>query len=183
MELSNFIGKLNGINSWIEGNKNKDEGRDPNLFQMVECLVDYGTIAFENPGLDMGEAKAAIEKMFELRKDHPAFKDELISEYYGFIKEVALAGKYVVPVDEEDAAIKKFILTTAAGVYFYIWQTKQREPNYQYDNVGEFRQLKDSFALYDISAIPQFSEIIGNMIDGIDKNYKYSENKQTGKQI
>lgn len=183
MGLNEYINTVNGINTWIEEHKDKDDGRDPNLYQMVDCLVDYGRMAFENPGLDMSEAKAAIEKMFELRESHPAFEDELIKGYTDFIKEVVFDRKYIVPVKEEDAAIKKFILTKAAGVYFYIWQTKQNDKNYKYDGVGEFKGLKDSIELYKATCIPQFGVLLDGMVAGIDENYIYSENKENSKHM
>lgn len=191
MGTQDITNRFNGINSWIENNMNTD----PNLYEMVDCLVDYGTLAATNSANDMNEAKNALGRMFWLRGSHPAFKDQLISSYISGIMTVTTSGKYSIPSDSAIERIKREVLTKTAGIYFYIWQTKQREPEYQYDNVVEFKGLKDAYEVYKgyagVEEIddannysgPQFGQIIENMIAGIDANYKYRDANNINKQI
>ncbi len=85
--------------------------------------------------------------------------------------------------------MKKEVLCKTAGVYFYIWQVKRNELDYQYDNKEEFEKLTTDYNIYKgTSGVqerktradnsyyegPQFGEVVEDMLTSINKDYKYN---------
>ena len=93
----------------------------------------------------------------------------------------AKIAEYYVPEDKEIERIKKEILCKTASIYFYIWQVKQTNPDYQYDNEAEWNNLLQAYEIYKDSVKyvgPQFGKEIENMFAVIEKNYKYSDTEE-----
>ena len=58
---------------------------------------------------------------------------------------------------------------------FYIWQAQKGNPNYQYDNQGEYETIKDMISLYEATEIPcQYKEQISNLFAKIERTSKFS---------
>ena len=75
--------------------------------------------------------------------------------------------------------IKKEVLCKTAGIYFYIWQVKQTNPDYKYDNEAEWNNLLQAYEIYKDAAKyvgPQFGRELEKMHAVINENYKYSDN-------
>ncbi len=208
-----LINRFRGINGWIENNKDTD----PNFFEMTDCLTEYASLASEyydcceksgyitdTYGDDelgaskryellsefntLNEVRDEVYKMFTLRNDSDFFEDREAKEFSDNLMIQATIGSYNNPEDDRIAEIKKFVLKKVAGVYFYIWQVKQSNPNYQYDNVSEWKELQEAYREYkeavgkeetkgDYSG-PQYGKEIENMFTVIEKNYKFSERKE-----
>ena len=208
-----LINHFKDVNGWIECNM----GTDPNFFEMIECLTEYASLASEyydcceksgyitdtygddelgaskrNELLSefdsLNEVRDEVYKMFTLRNDSAFFEDREAKEFSDNLMIQATIGSYNNPEDDRIAEIKKFVLKKVAGVYFYIWQVKQSNPNYQYDNVSEWKELQETYREYkeavgkeetkgDYSG-PQFGKEIENMFAVIEKNYKFSETKE-----
>ena len=208
-----LINHFKGINGWIECNM----GTDPNFHEMTECLTEYASLASEyydcceksgyitdTYGDDelgaskryellsefntLNEVRDEVYKMFTLRNDSVFFEDREAKEFSDNLMIQATIGSYNNPEDDRIAEIKKFVLKKVAGVYFYIWQVKQSNPNYQYDNVSEWKELQEAYLEYkeavgkeetkgDYSG-PQYGKEIENMFAVIEKNYKFSETKE-----
>lgn len=207
-----------GINNWIENNKDTD----PNFYEMIDTLVEYGSLTAEYKNYykengyptihdSNGERKAEsydmptlstnlkkvqdeVYKMFRLRSKNSFFKDEVAKEFTSDLTVESTIGNYIIPEDKEIAEKKKQILRKVAGVYFYIWQVKQTNPNYQYDNVAEWEELQRNYKEYKeavgneieksyegkiLYSGPQFGGNIEKMFATIEKNYKYSEIKES----
>ena len=205
------------INNWIENNKDTD----PNFYEMIDTLVEYGSLTAEYNNYykengyptihdSNGERKAEsydmptlstnlkkvqdeVYKMFRLRSKNSFFKDEVAKEFTSDLTVESTIGNYIIPENKEIAEKKKQILRKVAGVYFYIWQVKQTNPNYQYDNVAEWEELQRNYTEYKeavgneieksyegkiLYSGPQFGEDIERMFDVIEKNYKFSETKE-----
>ena len=209
---SELANRFRGINGWIEANLNTD----PNFHEMTECLVEYASLAaefydfYEKSGYirsvfgkdelgaskkyemlsfsnELKDAREEVYKMFNLRSNSPFFKDKEAKEFVSNIVFDSTIGDYKNPEDARIAEIKKFVLKKVAGVYFYIWQVKQTNPDYQYDNVSEWEELQEAYREYkdavgkeetkgDYSG-PQYGKEIENMFAVIEKNYKFSETK------
>ena len=204
--------RFRGINNWIENNKDTD----PNFYEMIDSLVEYGSLtaeynkyyeefgyptihdsngdrkaeSYDMPVLseNLKKVQDEVYKMFSLRGEHAFFKDEVASKFASDLVVASTIGRYNIPEDSRIADIKKFVLKKVAGVYFYIWQVKQTNPSYQYDNVSEWEELQDAYREYkeavgkeetkgDYSG-PQYGKEIENMFAVIEKNYKFSETKE-----
>ena len=195
--------RFRGINSWIEANINTD----PNFYEMVECMVEYGKLVKQYdkyyqkagyPTFDNGseeveathyhlalvspklkEAQSELSKMWDLRRKSPFFEDETVREFTNELSLRAKIAEYYVPEDKEIERIKKEVLCKTAGIYFYIWQVKQTNPDYQYDNEAEWNNLLQAYEIYKDAAKyvgPQFGKELEKMHAVINENYKYSDN-------
>lgn len=113
---------------------------------------------------------------------HPFIQQKEPYEMYSALRMRQLAGTYTLGKTEEDRRIKREVICKSMSVPFYIWQVHRTEPDYQYDNEGEFNGMKDMFALYEASEEPcQFKTQITNLFNKIDANYKYKITKQDEK--
>lgn len=215
LKLQAYIMKRNfkEINAWIEQNMNTT----PNFRQMIDSIIEYGKLVsktdeyFRKTGYPMidekgrkathyeipvavpevKDAQQQLHTMMRLRGKHEFFRDEVAKNFIQELTYSAETADYDEPLDQAVAAAKKDAMCIAAGVYFYIWDTKQREPWYKYDNVSEWNDLNNKYALYKESVGiqeevryddhiyqgPQFGEVLEAMINGIDKNYAFSEAK------
>lgn len=225
-ELNNkadsLTARLKGINNWIEEN----EKTDPNFYEMVDCMVEYGTLAsqydlyFQHVGYPtiikdeeeteathydlttiaskLREAQMEEAKMWSLRNSSPFFNDDVVRDFVTELSMRSQIAEYNIPKDKEIEALKKQILAKTAGIYFYIWQTKQNEPEYQYDNVEEWKGLQDAYNIYkDAVGVefmyrgvnyeeyegPQFGMQLEKMFKEIEKNYKFSEEKESNLRV
>lgn len=209
--------RYKGINDWIKANSDTD----PNFYEMTDCLVEYGRLTaqwdkfFEENGYPVmkfedgkegkathyhipdivPEVKAArnqLNEMWYARRDHAFFKDETARDFWTELMYRAHIAEYREPENRAVAVSKKNALCKAAGVYLYIWQEKQKNPNFQYDNMSEWEQLKDMYALYSESvgiqedhidgdesySGPQFGRVLEQMMAEIEKNYAFREEKE-----
>lgn len=205
--------RYKGINGWIEQNMNTA----PNFREMIDCIIEYGSLVsryddyFRESGYPIIEkkdreathyeipvvvpevkgAQEQLHTMMRLRGKHEFFRDEAAKNFIQELTYKAETASYHVPEDQTVAAAKKDAMCLAAGVYFYIWDTQQREPWYKYDNVSEWNDLNNKYTLYKESVGiqeevryddhiyqgPQFGEGLEAMIDGIGKNSVFSEEK------
>jgi len=207
--------RYKGINAWIKSNPNTN----PNFCEMMDCVVEYGKLTdayigyFEENGYpenDLGKdvswnlhtiipelasCKEALGEMINLRSGSEFFKDELGKEFFERVSYYAAFGEYDDPKDESVSNMKKDVLCKLASVYFYIWETTQREPWYLYDNVNEWNEINDKYEMYK-NAVgvqerklgnddeieyegPQFGYIIEKVMVNIEKRYKYSTVNET----
>ena len=208
--------RFRGINNWIENNINTD----PNFYEMTDCMVEYGKLAklYDNyykengyPKIDTGtekidashyelvlvtpklkEAQQELSKMWKLRGNSLFFKDEVAKKFISELSMRTQIAEYIIPEDKEIDKLKKEILCKTAGIYFYIWQVKQTNPDYQYDNVEEWNHLLQAYEIYKDTVGteigietegyegPQFGRELEKMHEVINNNYKYSnvEEKQ-----
>ena len=208
--------RFKGINSWIEANKDTD----PNFYEMIDCMVEYGKLAklydkyYQKNGYPtyedgseekeathyhltlvspkLKEAQSELSKMWDLRGKHPFFEDKIVSEFTSELSMRTQIAEYTIPEDKEIERLKKETLCKTAGIYFYIWQVKQTNPDYQYDNADEWNNLLQAYEIYkDTVGIevgysnssgtekyegPQFGRELEKMHEVINKNYKYSDN-------
>ncbi len=201
--------RYKGINGWIKNNINTA----PNFREMVDCIIEYGKLlarcdkCFEENGYpfleergraathyeipavmpEVGRAQKELHEMLKLRGGHEFFKDEVAKNFMQELTYRAEIAGYNIPGNRIVDAAKKDALCIAAGVYFYIWETKQREPWYQYDNVNEWNDLNEKYALYKeavgvqetvdrdghIYQGPQFGEVLETMLVAIERNYAF----------
>lgn len=211
IDLANCFKK---INNWIENNKDTD----PNFYEMVDCMVEYGKLTKQYdkyyqkagyPTFDNGseeveathyhlalvspklkEAQSELAKMWSLRENSPFFSDETVREFTSELSMRTHIAEYNVPEDKKIERLKKEILCKTAGIYLYIWQVKQTNPDYQYDNEEEWNNLLQAYEIYkDTVGIevgyssdtekyegPQFGRELEKMHAVINENYKYSDN-------
>ena len=146
-----LLGRLQGINGWIEGNKNHIG--NANMYEIMACMLARNNIRL----LEGGNAflDAEIEKMISLRKDS-------IEEFQRDVPACsklfdAVRGGLTVDSREEMEFICK-----AESIPFFINNTRVRGfdgditmsideqlsrtmPGYKHDNVGEVRFLANSY--------------------------------------
>lgn len=196
---------VDGINDWI----NKHPGTDPNAYEIMDCNVQFAEILAELRAYYVKEGRIdpealnavsymcafhpeieecyyVLETMDELRDTdkHPFFTTPEASEMYYSVKCCQDFALYVLPQDDAMRKIKREVLCKAMSVPFYIWQVHRTEPNYQYDNQSEFEGMKEAFALYEASEEPcQFAKQVASLHDKIEKDYKYSTQKDEDKKL
>ena len=203
----NLKNSYKNINNYIQDNMNTV----PNFREMVDSVIEYGKLIsqfasyynrngypiIEDEGReasnyeiavvnqDVRDVQEGIYQMMQLRGNHQFFSDPTARAFMNELANASAVGGYYISEDSQVDNLKKEILCQVAAIYFYIWDTKQREPNYVYDNVSEWDALNEKYALYkelvgvqerrandDYSVYegPQFGRIIEDMLDGIKKN-------------
>lgn len=203
----NLKNSYKNINNYIQDNMNTV----PNFREMVDSVIEYGKLIsqfasyynrngypiIEDEGReasnyeiavvnqDVRDVQEGIYQMMQLRGNHQFFSDPTARAFMNELANASAVGGYYISEDSQVDNLKKEILCQVAAIYFYIWYTKQREPNYVYDNVSEWDALNEKYALYkelvgvqerrandDYSVYegPQFGRIIEDMLDGIKKN-------------
>ena len=216
-KLRNLSKRIEGINTWI---KNNPQVTDPNVYEMMDCNVQYAEsvaelVAYYNefgwpeineetgdmmlnknwprtakvadlPHLhpDLANCFLGLCTMETLREFpiHPFIQEKEPYEMYAAVRMRQLAGTYQLPATDEDRRIKRELICKSMSVPFYIWQLHRTEPDYQYDNEGEFNSMKDMFALYEASEEPcQFKNHIADLFNKINRDYKYKTTKQEEK--
>jgi hypothetical protein len=176
---------------------------------MVDCMVEYGKLTklydkyyqkagyptFNNGSEEveathyhlvlvspkLKEAQSELSKMWNLRRKSPFFEDETVRKFTNELSMRAKIAEYYVPEDKEIERIKKEILCKTASIYFYIWQVKQTNPDYQYDNEAEWNNLLQAYEIYKDAVKyvgPQFGRELEKMHKEINKSYKYSNTEE-----
>lgn len=185
--------KFEGINNWIKNNPSTY----PSFSEMIRCIAEFGNlntmfadtykkqkidVTVQNETeehvipltfLEMKNVRNNLEEMINLRADSDLFKDLTAREFMLQLLDAAGKADYD-SLDDQHRGFKEEFLSRVAGVYYYIWETKQRNPDYVYDNMGELQALKDSFQQYRDyglkDGVLQFDEITANMLDNIESN-------------
>lgn len=118
-----------------------------------------------------------LKRMIELRKDHELFRDGAVDLFLDPIYSSALCADFTIE-NKNVSELRTKVLAKCSKIYSHIYQEKQKNNDYKYKDQEEFEQLKKDFQNYiSISKHQQFVPDIDNMIDKIDRNYLYSENK------
>ena len=113
---------------------------------------------------------------------HPFIQIPECYDMYAVLRMRQLSGTYALGKTEEDRRIKRELICKSMSVPFYIWQVQRTEPDYQYDNEGEFNGMKGMLALYEANEEPcQFKIQLTNLFNKIEEKYKYKESKQAEK--
>lgn len=203
--IKSLSDRISGINTWIKNNPqvtepNVYEIMDCNV-QFAEIVAQltayYNEFGWPETTSELDEvskgAKVAdlpyihptlggcylgLYQMEKLREFpiHPFIQTEEANEIYAAVRMRQLSGTYALGTTEEDRRIKRELICKSMSVAYYIWQVKQTEPDYQYDNETEFNGMKEMFTLYQESETPcQFKEQISKMFSKIETDYKYRE--------
>lgn len=186
-----LIARVAGINQWISENPKTD----PNMYEMTECLMEFGNICAlykklifdeelakgnkisEYDIIKMGSLprlETQIRKMMKLRGLIPLNRNEEVnsefslkdanhgfeiidSEYFSqnkdaadFLKDIhylAITGGFTGEdtLGKENFEEKKYIFSKIAAIHLYVWQESKKDLNFSYENVGEYRQVRDGF--------------------------------------
>ncbi len=150
----------------------------PNLDETNGLMATVNYLAALHPSID--NCYFELGTMDDLRAiaTHPFFSKPVVNDMYSSIKASQDFATYVIPTDEGLRRIKRELLCKSISVPFYIWQVQQNEPNYKFDNVTEYVALNEMKSLYEESETPpQFGDAVTNMLQEIEKNYKYSAPK------
>ncbi len=190
--------RMKGINQWIRENINTD----PNAYEITDCNVQYAEILSmlrscyeqgewkelseeqqESLKQKIQECSMELEMMESLRLPHSFFMSEEPQVLYQALKKSQEEMNYDIPTDPAIAEAKRELLCKSMSVPFYIWQVQRTEPNYQYDNVSEYSTMQLMLDLYQsesalVCGKIQFKEQIEGLFERIEKNYKYSSEKQ-----
>lgn len=201
---------VSGIIDWIKSNPNTD----PNIYEIMDCNIEYAEILaalkayYEQTGypiiIDKGEQRKAtiqdlpklhsvlgncffaLAELDDLRdiEHHPFCNEKEAHSMYCAIKTSQLELNYILATDPGLRKIKKEILCKSMSVAFYIWQTKRTEPNYQYDNMTEFEEMKEAYALYESTESPcQFASQIQALCAKINVDYKFNTSKNLDNKV
>lgn len=169
---------------------------DPNIMAYDEVEVKATHYDIINFDPNIRACDMAMKEMLRLRRvwwtdEKGGFASE--QDVHDFLMEFhyrAAIGEYHVPENPMLAQMKKEILCKSMSIPFYIWQEQRTNPDYRYDNEGEFTTLKKNYGIYQtavgiqFSTIdldgnrydgPQFGQGIEALIDRVEKNYKYSD--------
>lgn len=194
--IDNLGNRVKGINTWIKENP---QITDPNVYEIMDCNIQFAEYTSKlnqccNQATDKDQVAKTLEsarliveycnnqlgEMEQLRnvENHPFFQSPAANHLYTSLINVQAIGNYEVPEELEDVQLKRELLCKSMSVPFYIWQVQRNEPDYQYDNVGEYQQMKDMLSLYKATGNTQFVKEVEDLFTTIEKNYKYSETKK-----
>lgn len=196
-EINNLYERLVGINTWIVNNK---DVKEPNYYEIMDCSLMVGDIFsrlknYEGRTIDeeiilaMASYKLQLEltKMIELRDltNHPFIKEnEEVSSLLFHTINACLSGDLTHFEDRGINDARNNILKKCVSVPFYIWQVRQNDNNYMYDNDTEFDEIIGNYAVF--SGYCAFNlETLGTddhqllnemriVIKQIGNNYKYN---------
>lgn len=194
--IDNLGNRVQGINTWIKENP---QITDPNVYEIMDCNIQFAEYTsklnqYYNQATDKDQVTKTLEsarpiveycnnqlgEMELLRnvENHPFFQSQAANHLYTSLIKAQATGNYEVPEKSEDVQLKRELLCKSMSVPFYIWQVQRNEPDYQYDNVGEYQQMKDMLSLYKAAGNTQFVKEVEDLFTTIEKNYKYSETKK-----
>ena len=141
-----------------------------NIFKATHYAIPYINNTIK-------ETTRCLKRMMELREDHELFRDGAVTTFLDPIYSSALCAEFAIE-NEKGSELRTKVLAKCGDIYNYIHQEKLKNKKFLYDNEEEFNQLKKDFQNYiSVSKHQQFVPNIDNMIDKIDRNYLYSENK------
>lgn len=203
-ETQNLSQKITGINNWIKGNPLVT---DPNAYEIMDCNVSFAEclaeykkqlgeevtsspqiVSFANRKImnlsEVQKISEGIDEMEQLRgiAQHEFFLTPEANTLFCSIKESIRNLDYQIPETDEMQKTKKELLCKSMSVPFYIWQVQRTEPEYQYDNVREFNDMKAMLDVYKQEGNTQFVPEIESLFNVIEQNYKYKETKVEKKQ-
>lgn len=209
-KVTNLSNRINGINTWI---KNNPEVTEPNVYEIMDCNVQYAEIVAEYAKYYNENGWPCLTEDMMLKKNlprsarvkdlpymhpelancflglctmetlrdfpiHPFIQQPESYDMYATLRMRQLTGTYTLGQTEEEQRIKRELICKSMSVLFYIWQVKQTEPEYEYDNQTEFKSLLDMQALYESSEEPcQYKTQIANLLSKIEESYKYKGTK------
>ncbi len=196
-EINNLYEKLVGINTWIVNNP---EVKEPNYYEIMDCALMVGDIFsrlknYESRSIDeelflvvsSHKLKLELSKMIELRDltNHSFMQEnEEVSGLLFHTISDCLSGNLTHFEDSDVNEARNHVLRKCVSVPFYIWQVRQREHEYMYDNVSEFDQIVENYSIFrgycslnlmhlGISDNRILKEM-GIILRQIGNNYKYS---------
>lgn len=164
--IDNLTDRVTGINRWIKQNP---QITDPNAYEIMDCNVQFAECISElgqcyNQSNDKDQLAQELEltrpsmeacynqlgEMDMLRdiEHHPFFQSPEAKDLYGSLLETQASGSYELPQTAEDRQLKRELLCKSMSVPFYIWQVRRNEPDYQYDNAGEYQQMQEMLTIY-----------------------------------
>ena len=190
-----LLSRVQGINHWIENNL----ATDPNFYEMVDCRVEFcelthryneyytkvGYPMIEENGRkrqsnsydlfklvpQLYEIRSELNDMYEMRKDSPFFQDELPNRVLSELDRRAYTADFAIPeMGENSMAIPQ-----VAGVYFYIWQQQQHDPNFRYSNEAEYQAFKQKLESMKEKGDYYMDDLVDVMVNGIEKNSTFYE--------
>lgn len=199
-KVINATNRIAGINKWIKDNPDVTA---PNMYEITDCMIEvgeafnkklkcYGKDVVRNYNISTidDENKNCTKQFLEMLKLREAGIDDFLksnksaSKLFNELYDTTLEGHYIIP--KENPYIKKELLDKLMGVMFYIYQVKQTNPNYEYDNRKEFEEMKEMFDIYkseetDKYGQLQYKDSIEKCLESIEKDYKYKETKGSRK--
>lgn len=201
-ELKALVNRVNGINKRIKENPNITDPNayeimDCNIHfaeiiaKLKTCYVQKGEIPADLDQIngimatinflaavhpEIEDCYHELGTMDDLRNIaiHPFFTDPVVNEMYCSVKACQDFANYDMPADDDHRRMKRELLCKTMSVPFYIWQVQRTQPDYQYDNVGEFESMQEMQALYrDFETPCQFEKEVASLMTKIDNDYKY----------
>ena len=189
---------IKNINRWIENNPQVNE---PNVYEIADCNIRFAEIVskfkkcngFNDRALlidlvnrepDILECYNQLNKMDSLRhiSSHPFFQIPEVREVYSSIKKCQENGNYELSNDDSFNIIKGEAIKKALSVSFYIWQVRQKEPNYVFDNISELTMLDTATSLLE-SQNDNFSKPLTNLYGIIKSNSIFKEECKNDRNI
>ena len=187
--------RVKGINNWIENNL----ATDPNFYEMVDCFMEFckltngyneyytregypmleengqsrQTNSYDifklNPGLY--DIRSELIDMYNLRKDSPFFQEELPNKVLEELDRRA----YMADFGVSDMGDNAKAVAQASGVYFYIWQQKQTDADFIYNNDAEFEGINRSLEEMKENGVYYMDNLVDSMVSDIKKNSVFNE--------
>ncbi|MCI8460655.1 MAG: hypothetical protein HFE81_04590 [Bacilli bacterium] len=224
-----LLNRINEVSSRIDKNP---QSTDSNIGEIMECYVDLATISSSViSNTAMHPYFEYLEKTYSqiIRGDYLLFnvvsrmremilKSKVVSskeftrltffdkkemfDILELFKNMVKTGCYPVPVSGNIRKMKKKLICDTVVMAHDIWEMKQLDETYQYDDFAAYTELKDLYESYKACLDMSDANRVGTVydLDGaeiidtdkseellmssleefikyIDDNYKYSENK------
>lgn len=160
-EINRLYERLVGINTWIVNNP---EVREPNYYEIMDCALMVGDIFarvkdYESRTIDeelflvvsSHKLKQELTKMIDLRDltNHPFMQEnEEVSRLFFHSVNDCLSGNLTHFTDQDVNEARNHVLRKCVSVPFYIWQVRQKDNSYMYDNETEFDEMLESYAIF-----------------------------------
>lgn len=216
--------RIIGINEWISANPNTDpdyyefvdcliqfgeltwdvckyfdQNGWPTFKEKDETMTHYNSWQATS---ELENCYKELQKLSQVRKiNQEGFSNPNTNpDVYNFLSDLrarCAIGEYFAGDSMEYRRLKKELICKSFSVPFYIWQVKQKDPSYQYDNITEFEMMQQyrtmNAACYPEQETihysdgtcyvgPQFGEHLDKMFEYIEHNYKYMNTKKESKE-
>ncbi len=199
-KLATLKNRMVGINNWIESNP---EVKDPNMYEMIDCVTNLGVLARENkigsrpnkfpdPEQDpeLCEVYREWHRMLKNRFGDP--KDErrkdtdfpvnANTELYSYFMELNMdccTGEFVYPEDEAERAEYMETLKKLGSVSLFINQQARDNKGYVYDNENEYGELASKVEKYDSMLSKEAKGVFGQIKGEIERKREYNRTEGT----
>lgn len=196
-EINKLYDRLFDINTWIDNNP---DIKEPNYYEIMDSALMVGDIFSrlknheartidEDISLVISSHKLRVELSHMIASrdltNHPFVQEnEEVSRLMFHTINDCLSGDITHFDDVDIEKARNHVLRKCVSVPFYIWQVRQNNSEYMYDNIMEFNEILESYAIFrgycslNLGSLGvndnRMLKEMGVVLEQIGNNYKYN---------